>query len=169
MVVLYDANGEQRHVVAIINYQSEKAILDLFERFAMRYSDLLLAVSPGYSVVIGLGEVFKLVPRPGAAVGTSEVVQSEGMYGAGFLSGAVKVDVLSPAGASGGGTVSGSSPAGQSCKRTEVEKRKAKRARKKARKAAAAAASGTGGDDGAVDDVFDDVYEEQQAKVGQLR
>ena len=162
LVVLRNADGGQRHVVAIVKLQGEKAILDTFERLAMRYSDLALAVSSGGSVVTGLGEVYKLVPHDGAAVGTSGVVQSEGASAGGAVSGRVEVGEVSPTGARGVGTVAGSSPAGPSRKRTAAEKRKAKRDRKKARKAAAdaaAGASGTGGDGEAVGESDDDVHE----------
>ena len=78
LVVLCDADGGQLHVVAIVKLQCEKSIPDPFERLAMRYSDLRLAVSASSSAVTGLGEVYKSVSHSGVAVGPSGIVQFEG-------------------------------------------------------------------------------------------
>ena len=130
LVVLYDADGSQRHAVTIVKLQGEKAILDPFERLAICYIDLALSVSAGGSVETRLCEVYKLVPHDGAAVGPSAFVQSEGASVGVVVSGAVEVGKKSTAGASSAGTVAVSSPTGHSRKRTAAEKRKAKRVRR---------------------------------------
>ena len=43
LVVLYDAQGGQRHVVAIVEYLGQKAVLDPFESFEiLTYSQIIL-------------------------------------------------------------------------------------------------------------------------------